>query len=580
MPRIDLSRARPLAGWVGWILGLGLLAAVTTLPYSAQRTAESLRFDDLLGTVPVEVTMVRNGYSVVDAGILGAVYWERTGPFGLGAHLRVTGPPNAGGTLASYVDPDFLKVNTATVDDPAAVGRAYAAELGNRFARGLAERAVVLGAVGGVALALILRPRLRAADRRRRVLVVGGVGLGLLVTSTGVAAAQYAVWPGSEEPPRLYALPGRASVAFSSAQALEVAEQVQPFVEKNVERLRDRADDYEADASASLRAVLPVAAARLAPREGERIVIAEADPQGSLVGTRVREELYSELLELLGRDAFVARTIAGDISSNGTVGERAFVEGEAQASGDVPTLAVKGDHDSDRTVDQLTDAGAEVLAGSVSEVDGLRFAGAADPEFKSLFGGRVTNPSGVPPEQRGEELRAAVDDELDGPTDTVRAVVHQNESMEAYLGLDSLSTLRATKGHETQPWDDGIPDAPAGSLTFGHWHREAGPYVVWNTDTDEVTWTVVDQLGTSGGVEESPTINRFSTPYSPPLKPMSLRLHYTDPETGLVHGAVLLSFDVDGTLTVGERVELGLPREVTADAGAAQQRRQAPKPRS
>ena len=85
-----------------------------------QRTVESLRFDDLLGTVPVEVTLVHNGYSVLDTGVLGSVFWARTGPLGLGADLRVTGPPNAGGTLASYVDPDFLKVNAQSVSDAAA----------------------------------------------------------------------------------------------------------------------------------------------------------------------------------------------------------------------------------------------------------------------------------------------------------------------------------------------------------------------------------------------------------------------------------------------------------------------------
>ena len=70
---------------------------------------------------------------------------------------------------------------------------------------------------------------------------------------------------------------------------------------------------------------------------------------------------------------------------------------------------------------------------------------------------------------------------------------------------------------------------------------------------------MLPQVGTSGGVEEQPTINRFSTPYSPPLKPMSLRLHYVDEATGLVTGAVELVISVDGDLSVGQRVELGDP---------------------
>ena len=559
----DLSRARrarehsrQVARWLGWFLGFGLLTAVTTTPLSVQRTVESLRFDDLLGTVPVEVTLVRNGFSVLDTGVLGSVYWDRTGPFGLGAELRVTGPPNAGGTLASYVDPAFVRVNAQTLNDPAAVGRAYSRQLSARFERGFLERAGLLGLAGGVVLTLILPPRLAGGRRRRRVLLVGATGLSILVASSAFAAVQYAEWPGSDAPPDLYPLDARPELAFSSREAREVAEQVQPFIEKNIDRLKTRGAEYEEDAADSIAAVLPAAADRLAPRDGEVVVLAEADPQGSLVGTRVRKVLYAELVRLLGSDSFAARTMSGDISSNGTVGEEGFVSGEAEASPDIPVVAVKGDHDSRVTVEQLEKAGVEVVDRDVVEVGGLRFTGGADPNFKALFGGKITNPSGVSQRERGEQMRAAVDEAGDDGT-PVHAIIHQAYAAMGYLDISSLSQLRATRGHETEPWDDGIPDLPPGSLTYGHWHESAGPYVVWNTDTDEVTWTVVDQVGTSGGVEEEPTINRFSTPYSPPLKPISLRLHYVDEETGLVTGAAELVVSVDGELTVGRRVDLG-----------------------
>ena len=86
-----------------------------------------------------------------------------------------------------------------------------------------------------------------------------------------------------------------------------------------------------------------------------------------------------------------------------------------------------------------------------------------------------------------------------------------------------------------------------------------GPWILWNTDTDELTWTLVDQAGTSGGVEEQPTFNRFSTPYSPPLKPIELRLHYTDTETGLVTGFVSMELTTFGQLRISRRVDVGVP---------------------
>ena len=498
---------------------------------------------------------MHNGYSVVDTGVLGSVFWSRTGPLGLGADLRVTGPPNAGGTLASYVDPALLKVNAQSLNDPAAVGRAYARQLSDRFQDGFLERAGTFALVGGVVLTLILPPRLRRADRRRRVLVIGATAAGMLVVSSGVAVLQYLQWPGSDPAPRLYRLEARPELAFTSPQAREVAEQVQPFIEKNVDRLKAAGTRYEGAASESVARVLPGAATRLAPRDGEVVVLAEGDPQGSLVGTKVRTVLYAELERLLGEDAFAVRTISGDISSNGTVGEEGFVRGEAEASPGIPVVAAKGDHDSQVTVDQLKRDDVEVVDRKVVDVAGLRFTGGADPDFKSLFGGMVTNPSGVSPMERGRQVRAVVDD--DDPAKPVQVVVHQPDAMLGYLGITDIDQLRATRGHETRPWDDGIPDLPPGSVTYGHWHDSDGPFVVWNTDTDEVTWTVVDQVGTSGGVEEQPTINRFSTPYSPPLKPISLRLHYVQEETGLVTGAVELVIDVDGNLSVGQRVDLG-----------------------
>ena len=70
----------------------------------------------------------------------------------------------------------------------------------------------------------------------------------------------------------------------------------------------------------------------------------------------------------------------------------------------------------------------------------------------------------------------------------------------------------AQGGSRTTPNDDGIPDCRRARPTIGHLHDLEGPWLVWNTDGDGVTWTVVDQLGTSGGMEERPTFNRFEHP--------------------------------------------------------------------
>ena len=70
---------------------------------------------------------------------------------------------------------------------------------------------------------------------------------------------------------------------------------------------------------------------------------------------------------------------------------------------------------------------------------------------------------------------------------------------------------------------------------------------------------MVSQLGTSGGVEENPTFNRFSTPFSVPLKEVSVRLSYVDEDTGLQTGYASIVIGTDGEASVEERVDVGLP---------------------
>jgi len=283
------------------------------------------------------------------------------------------------------------------------------------------------------------------------------------------------------------------------------------------------------------------------------VVSAEADPQGAFVGTQVREQLYPMLVDHVG-DGFVLRTISGDITSNGTVAEDAFVAGEARASGDVPTAAVGGDHDSEATWQQMRDHGMVVPDRTTEEVAGLRVSGANDVEHKALFGQLVRNDSGVSERGLGELLR----EEVDGSEAGI-VLLHQPEAVSGYLGVDTMKTVRDLEGSLTEPYDDGIPDVPPGTVNVGHLHDLDGPWVLWNTDGEEVTWTVVDQLGTTGGVEESSTFNRFSTPISVPLKAMSWRLQYFHEETGLQTGFVTALCDVEGQCSISERTDVGLP---------------------
>lgn len=534
--------------------GCAMVSAVVAAPLAAEVAVEGARFEDRLGTLPVEVSLLHNGYSALDTGIFGTVFWKQTGGFGFGVSARVSGPPEAGGTLASYADSRFIRANAALIEEPGVVVEAYTtkfrAALRDRFLL-LELLATVLG--GAVLMALVPWSRLAGLPATR----VGAVAALLVVAgftlAAATAAAWFGEWSGNRPVTSKYLMPGVDRLSFSSAQTLEVAIQVEPFISKNTERLRSEAQRYEAAAEASFATALGRRGDELVPRGGEVVVVAEADPQGSRVGARVRTELHRQLAAALGADAIAVRTISGDVTSNGTVAEASFVELEASVGGDVPTVAVGGDHDSETTWAQLDGAGVELVDLGTTEVGGLRVSGAHDREHKTLFGGLVTNSSGISEEELGRQLRESVAEEAQV------VLLHQPAAAAGFLRLESLAAVRALDRSSTRPREDGIPDQVPGTLSIGHLHELDGPWVLWNTDGPTVTWTLVDQLGTSGGVENHPTFNRFSTPGSAPLKPITLRLHYVAAESGLATGYATVTCDQRGECSVSERSDVGLP---------------------
>ena len=535
-------------------VGVSLASALVALPIVAEQAVERVTVQDAIGTLPVEMSLCRQGGSTLETGVLGDIHWREPGPWGFGVRARVTGPPLAGGTLASYVDRQFIRANVEFIRDPDVAVAAYAAEFRSRIVDRVVLTSVAVGLVVGALVLLIARGRTGPRGRRRRLAVVSGVLVGALAASAVIAGVLFQRWSCNADPEEGFPFPDLPQLVFSSPQTRELALQVRPFLDKNRERIDRRAASYRAITEASFADELLRRGDELAPRDGELIVSAESDPQGAFVGTTARVTLNRLLVEKLGSEAFALRTISGDITSNGTVAEDEFVELEVQAGGGLTTVAVSGDHDSEVTQAQMGAHGMIVPDLETTEVGGLRISGANDVEHKSLFGQLVSNESGLTEEELGASLREQV-----SPDDAGIVLLHQPDAVAGYLGVDSMTTVRSLQGSATEPYDDGVPDVPPGTVTMGHLHDLDGPWVLWNTDGGEVTWTVVDQLGTTGGVEESATFNRFSTPISVPLKPIAWRLQYFDVATGLQTGHVTISCAADGACQISERTDVGLP---------------------
>jgi hypothetical protein len=536
---------------------------VVALPVAVEQAVERASFEDSVGTLPVEMSLCREGRSTLETGVLGDIHWQQSGPGGFGVRARVTGPPVAGGTLASYVDPRFIRANVEFIDRPNEAVRAYAAEFRDQIVRRTLLGTGAAAPVGGLIVLLVVEDVTVKGGLRRRRVTVAAVIIASLAASIGAASWLFSRWPCNGDPAPAYALPDVPRLTFSSPQTRELAMQVRPFIEKNTRRIEQRAEDYQAAAERSFARELAARGDDLVPRDGEVLVSAEADPQGARVGTDVRRSLYGLLATRLGEDGIALRTISGDITSNGTVAEDEFVAQEAAVAGDVPTVAVAGDHDSEATWAQMADHGMVVPDLATREVAGVQVSGANDVEHKALFGQVIRNDSSISEAELGAQLREVVDADEAG-----YVLLHQPEAVAGYLGLvgavdldDALDAAvsRAGVASRTRPYDDGIPDLPPGTVNIGHLHDLDGPWVLWNTDGPTVTWTVVDQLGTTGGVEENSTFNRFSTPISVPLKPVAWRLQYVDRATGLQTGFVTISCAEDGGCTISPRTDVGLP---------------------
>jgi hypothetical protein len=533
-------------------------AMLIAVPVTWQRAVEDVRFTDRLGTFPVRVSLCQNGRSTLDTGLFGKVYWDRSGRHGFSAYARAIGPPEAGGDLASYVDPDFVQANVVLIDDPDVVVRTYSA----RFADGLRDRVLrdelLIGLFGGTMLFLIVpRDRLRRAPRAQGVAAILLLVAGATAISTFTAVQLQRAWPCAHRSGDNYAMPDVSRLSFSSPQTREVAQQVKPFIDKNLDRISAEAKQFEKAAAESLTQQIDAQRGQLMPRPGEKLIAAEADTQGSFVGVRVRTKLYAALTEALGPEAIAMRTISGDVSSNGTIAESDYIAHEARVSPGIPVVAAGGDHDSPNTWQQLEANDVLLPDFKRTTIAGIRVIAANDRERKTLFGGIVTNPSGVSEQELGQRLRASQGRTL--PSKPSIALVHQPDAAAGYLDLLELGKVRNVEDSPTTPRDDGIPDQPPGIVNVGHLHQKGGPWVLWNTDGDRITWTVVNQLGTSGGVENRPTFNRFSTPNSAPLEPLAVRLEYVNRKSGLQTGYVDIDCATDGACAISDRVEVGLP---------------------
>ncbi len=254
------------------------------------------------------------------------------------------------------------------------------------------------------------------------------------------------------------------------------------------------------------------------------------------------------LKEKFGADVPALLAISGDLTTNGTAAEANCVQSIADIAEGAPIAAVIGNHESDVSLGQMRDAGMTVLDGTEVELAGVSVLGEGDPERSELFG-----PTALRADRSQIDVGTNLYDEATADRPDL-VLVHEAYAAQAFLDVSDMHGFLDERGSVTTPYDDGVRDAPAGAIFYGHWHRDVEPRVVWNSDG---TWTLVMELGTSGGAIATPTFGRFSTPWSQPQQMATFPVVFLDEETRLVTGYQMYRFDTDGSVTVEPRVDIG-----------------------
>jgi hypothetical protein len=533
-----------------------LLVALIVTPAVVGWAVASTTVREPIGVSPTTFTLTTAGHSELRLGIAGTIVVPRSrGPFGVVATVDGAADPEASSTdLAAYVSPRMLRLYTGLFHDPERAMQGYVDLLQRQLLHRLLSGELVATAVLGSVFLLV---RQLSGSRGRllpdRTVSAVGIVVLLLLTSAGAGLVQLRLDDSRDNATSAdYALPGlegtpAAGASTNSPVLRLLLEDAVSKIHKLVARQDKSVEAFRRRAETDLRQQ-SAAGAIAVPRAGEHAVLMQSDMHCNETMIAVQRQVRRLLQEHFREGTLAAMAITGDLTTNGTPAEGACIRDEAEIAGGLPVVAVTGNHESQTSIEQMKDAGMDVLDQSRAKVDDISMLGAADPSRTELFGATALRGDETE-EDVGRKLYAAA---LADPPELV--LVHEAYAVAPFVGTDDMVGFLDHRGSATRPYDDRVRDLPASAVLYGHWHRHVPPRVVWNSDK---TWTLVMELNTSGGAVAQPTLGHFSTPWSIPQQEASFPVLFLDKATGLVTGYQMFRFATDGTATIEPRVDVG-----------------------
>lgn len=489
-----------------------LLAAPLATIWGVGRT----KITDYLGPNRTTIAVDYSGETRVDLGPLGNAYLPMSyGPVGLSISVSGIRGEQGGDSLLSQ---QTLQAYLNLYNEPREAMSGIAQRLRQDAIRhGIAaEIVLVLVMIGWTQRKRFLSPRLVELSRSRNATLSYIV---LLTVTTSVVVAPTHTHPQPARYPVTAAEGTRfAGLTVDSPALDDLIDRGSKGLSTLVDRQDKAVDKFVHQATAGLK------------KHKDRLAEAEPNEQrifgfSDLHCNVAMSKVWKRLVKWTDPSAALS---TGDDTDNGTAVERSCITQESKMLGDRPFINAPGNHDSNKTTgDQQRSVGTKVLDGKITEVDGVRYLGDADPEHNPPFSIERVHERSETESEMGERM--------------VKTATGRNAD------VIMMHQPRATAPviHRKNP--------PARLVTWGHLHEEEGPKVIYH---DDGSWTVAMQMGTAGG-KANPTITSVSTPFSTPRKSADSYFYFRDQATGLITGVQPVHVLPDGKVKIDHRINTG-----------------------
>jgi hypothetical protein len=561
-------------------------ASIITAPVAKEVAIEHASIDTDVAEAPAEMRFTGNGTSSLQTGTPGTFY-APVNQDGVGMTAELKDVPGGGsGSIRDLLSPQFVNVVTNLYHDPERSVDVYvdllkkdAQEKGNLFF-GLGMLGLSGMALGPLALRKDWREAIKQHQKTTAAIGVGLFAASLAVSNNGADSLRANWAETSPHPEKSYPIRGLEGTflegTVASNQLLQVAtNEAVPSFKKNVDRQEAATSEF---VEAAQRSFLLQRGKMPGPRDGEVVEISASDIHANQAMIEVMSFMRDAWAQDWGNGTIRTILLPGDLTTNGTAPEGVFINdiaeiGKGPDDKDTPVVGVSGDHETPVSVEQMVGAGITNPDLHTVTVDGSTYLGANDTAQKDVGGSKTgQHIGGINEQELGQEVRELADTEN---PDTV--MLHEGYAVMSFLGIDKLlgitdkNTMTTFLGENgphnvylTRYRNDGIPNIPTKDILFGHWHKLMPVRTIWNEEwvdanTATITWTTVQELNTAGGAIGNPTVNKFSLPWYPPLQDAGIRLTFKNAETGLTTGYRDYTYDPNGNLTIGPRVDVGLP---------------------